>query len=358
MRVHLRTLIIFGLFICSSAFAAEMPGLFETEVIAQSQSLDDRNKAIKDALTIVLKRIVAGNNFLHDRAVKAAFADASRYVKQYQYSLIESNPQTNNGESNAKTMRVLFDEPGLLNLIKSGNLKIWGETRPETLVWLVVEERGHRSIFKPETMPEIDLALKNNAKKVGLPLLFPLMDIDEQRQISVNDVLSAYPQNLLAVSEHYGVVSILAGRVVKTDNCWKTDWAFYFDQGIVQWTNACGTLNEAVLTGLQGVYNKLSNYYAVKPYALEMNVVTLKISGILAMDDRERVTHYLKSLRMVKSVDWQIEHDGVDVFKVSFEGNRTDLEDNIGLGRVLNPQDHESMLTDELKYRLIAKRLP
>lgn len=348
-----RTLIIFGLFFCSALWAAEVPGLYETEVIAQSQSPDDRNSAIKEALTVVLKRIVAGNDIFNDRIVRTAITDASRYVKQYQFSLVESGTQLNN---NARNMRVLFDEQALLNLMKTGNLKIWGETRPETLLWLVVEENGQRSFFKPETMPEVDVAVKKLAKQSGLPLLFPLMDIDEQKQLSVNDVLSAYPDNLLAVSERYGVVSILAGRIVKTKDCWKTDWAFYFDQGIEQWTKSCGTLNDAILTGLQGVYSKLSNYYAVKSFAIEMNVVTLKISGILAMDDRDRITHYLKSLSMVKSVNCVSKDAGSDLCKISYEGSRTELEEILGLGRVLNPQDSDNPGTDELSYQLLPKR--
>jgi hypothetical protein len=357
MRVLFRTLIIYGLFFCPAIFAAEVPSLYETEIIAKSQSPDDKNSAFKDALTIVLKRIVAGNDILNDRIVRTALADAPRYVKQYQYSLVESGVQAGNSDNNARNMRVLFDEQSLLSLMKTGNIKIWGETRPETLLWLVVEENGQRSFFKPETMPEVDVAVKKLAKQTGIPLLLPLMDLDEQRQISVNDVLSAYPQNLLAASDRYGVVSILAGRVVKSSGCWKSDWAFYFDQRIEQWTKSCGTLNDAVLTSLQGVYSKLSNYYAVKPAAIEMNVVTLKISGILGTEDRERITHYLKSLSMVKSVNWLPGDAGIDRYKVSFEGDRAALEQVLGLGRVLNPLDVDNTGTDEISYRLLANHL-
>jgi hypothetical protein len=183
------------------------------------------------------------------------------------------------------------------------------------------------------------------------------MDIDEQRQLSVQDVLSAYPQHLLSASERYGVVSILAGRVVKDKNCWQSDWAFYFDQRVEQWTHDCGSLNEVILMGLQGVYGKLSNYYAVKPFTVvEKKKVTLKISGILTSDDRDRVLRYLKSLTMVTSVDWLTGSAGQDIYKVGFDGNRTDLEDRLALGRILNPQDHENAGTDELNYRLLSKR--
>ncbi len=114
-----RTLIIYGLFFCSKILAAEVPSLYETAVIAKSQSPDDRNNAIKDALTVVLKRIVAGNDILNDRMVRTALANAPRYVKQYQYSLMESGSQANNGNNTARSMRVLFDEPVLLNLMNN-----------------------------------------------------------------------------------------------------------------------------------------------------------------------------------------------------------------------------------------------
>jgi len=355
--VLLRTLLICVLTYACHALAAEVTGLFETQVIAGSQSSEDRNSAMQTALSIVLHRVAAGHDIAKDPSVRAALADAPRYVKQYQYALVESLWPASAGARSARTMRVLFDEPALINLLKSSNLKVWGETRPETLLWLVVEENSQRLFFKPETMPELDLAFKSLAKQQGLPLLYPLMDIDEQRQLSVQDVLSAYPQHLLSASERYGVVSILAGRVVKDKNCWQSDWAFYFDQRVEQWTHDCGSLNEVILMGLQGVYGKLSNYYAVKPFTVvEKKKVTLKISGILTSDDRDRVLRYLKSLTMVTSVDWLTGSAGQDIYKVGFDGNRTDLEDRLALGRILNPQDHENAGTDELNYRLLSKR--
>jgi len=358
MHVLLRSLIILGFFWCSKVLAAEVSSLYETAVIAKSQSAEDRDSAIKDALTIVLNRIVAGTDSLNDRVVRAVLSAAPRYVRQYQYSLVENGLPGSSSNRTARTMRVLFDEQALLRALKVGNLKIWGETRPETLLWLVIEENGQRTFFKPEAMPTVDAAVKSMAKQTGLPLLLPLMDLDEQKQLSVNDVLSAYPQHLLAASERYGVVSILAGRVAKSGDCWTMDWAFYFDQTIEQWSKPCGTLNDAFLSGLKGVYNKLSSYYAVKPYALEMNVVTLKISGILGMKDRERVSRYLNSLDMVKSANWIAEDNGLARYQVNFEGNQTDLEELLGLGRVLNPQDSEISGTNELGYRLLSERFP
>lgn len=348
-----RALIICGLFFSSNAFAAEVQGLYETEVIAKSQSVEDKNAAFKEALTSVLKRVMAGEDILHDSVVQVALADAGHFIKQYQYSLIESNSDEN---SSARIMRVLFNEQDVLNLMKTSRLKVWGETRPETLLWLVVEENGRRSFLRADMMPEVNNAVKKAAKQAGLPLLFPLLDMEEQQRISVSDVLSAYSKPLLTVSEGYGVVSILAGRVVKTEDCWKADWAFHFDENIEQWTLPCGTLNDAILIGMEGAYGRLSKYYAVKPDIHETGSVILKVSGSGGVNDRNRVVHYLNSLTMVKSAIWVGGEAGFNRYKVGFERSQHALEELLGIGRVLNPQGEDNTGTNELRYQLLPER--
>lgn len=348
-----RALLLCGCLASFSGFAAEVSGLYETEVIADSQAIADRDTAIRSALIMVLNRVMAGDNILHDSVVKTAIAEAPRFVKQSQFALHESGFGENN---NARTLRVLFDDVALLNQMKTSKLEVWEETRPETLLWLVVEENGQRTMFKPETMYEINNAVNKMAKQAGLPLLMPLQDLEEQRQISINDVLSAYPQRLLSVSERYGVVSVLAGRVVKSAECWKADWSFYFDDRIAQTETPCASLNDVVLAGMQSVYDRLSKYYAIKPYGLEIGTVTLVIGQVVDMEDKNRIMAYLKSLPMVKNVSWLGAEANQQRYKVSFNGDRSALEEILGLGRVLNPQDPESAGANELRYQLLPLR--
>ncbi len=346
----LRALLLCGLLVSHYGLATEISGLYETEVIAKSQSAEDKNTAIKSALSTVLSRVMAGSHVLQDPVVKIALMDAQRYVKQSQFSLGDQGFGAN---KNARTLRVLFDDVALLNLMKTSKLKVWTESRPETLLWLVVEDNGKRVFFKPETMHDLNIAVTTMAKQAGLSLLLPLQDLEEQRQIAVNDVLSAYPQRLLSASERYGVVSILAGRVVKSADCWKADWSFYFDNRIVQTETPCGPLNEAILAGMKNVYERLSNYYAVIPSGLELGNVTLKIARVNNDEDKNRVLTYLKSLPMVKNVNWLGNDIELQSYKVSFNGEQSALEEMLGLGRVLNPQDTDNYGTTELHYQLV-----
>lgn len=352
MSVLFRIFIVFGLSFWQPVFALEVSNLFETQVLANSQTVDDRDAAIKQAMAVVLQRVVAGNNILNDPTVQMALRQAPFYVKQYQYALVENGSDP---DSSARLMRILFDENSLLDLLKTGKQGVWTEVRPQTLVWLVVDDQGQRRFFKPEIMPRLDNALDKAAGLKGLPLIFPLLDLEERARISVNDVLSAYPQRLLDASERYDVVSILAGRVVNKQNCWQAEWAFYFDGTVSQWMQPCAALDATLLDGMAGAYDKLSHYYGVKPDVLEAGVVLLNVSGITGMEDIGRVADYLKSLPMVKTVQWVMVKNGFNQYKIHFEGDRRVLENQIGSGRMLRPSTKAGVEKNELSFGLVPE---
>ncbi|MFA5984619.1 MAG: DUF2066 domain-containing protein [Methylococcaceae bacterium] len=356
MRVNLSLMIICGLCFCQSVFSVEVNGLYETDVIANSLSPVDREDAVKRAFAVVLKRLVASGQVLQNPVLKSALMQPAPYVKQFQYALQEESLAETDAE--ARNLRVLFDEQAVLNLMKASQSRIWPDSRPETLVWLVVEDNGQRGFFRAETMPEVNAFIHQAAKQLGLPLLFPLLDLEEQQMVSINDVLSAYPQNLLTISQRYDVVSMLAGRLAKSKTCWKTDWAFYFNNAVVQWSSPCSSLEDAVLLGLQGVYQQLSQYYAVLPNSFEADSLTLKIAGVKGDEEQSRLTHYLKTMQHVKSVAWLGHDAGFDLYKVILEGKRQDFEELLGIGRVLNPKAvYPNGGTSELSYDLLPNQL-
>ncbi len=330
--------------------AVEVKGLYEVEVMAKSRSDEDRNKAIQEALAIVLGRVVAADKVTDVPVVKTAIAGASHYVRQFQYAMSAGKWQR---DERARLMRVLFDEQQLMELLRSGNVGIWSEIRPETLVWLVVEQGNQRRFYDAVIMPEIENALTRAAKLKGLPTIFPMLDLDEQRRISVSEVLSNDSVTLLAASERYDVVSILAGRIVAKGNCWEAEWALHFDEKIEQWANRCTTLNGATLSGMQGVYDVLSKYYGVKPDIAETGFLTLKIKGIKTMTDMVKVTEYLASLAEVKSVNWVSVQNGYNNYKIQYEGSESTLAEQLAATSLLTPVAGTESIRHELKYQLV-----
>jgi hypothetical protein len=239
--------------------------------------------------------------------------------------------------------------------MKSSKLGVWSEIRPEILIWLVVEKTNDRQLFKTGQMPDIEQALHDAAKQKALPLLLPLMDLEDRQKILVNDVLSAYSDHLFAASRRYDVPAILAGRVIKKGDCWLGEWTLYFDEKINQWSDNCQPLPSTLLGGIQGTYTILSKYYAVTVGMINTGVVTLRIKGVKGSTDRNRVTGYLHSLPMVKSVNWLNVLSGANLFEIRLAGNRRNFEEMLGLGRVLEPITKSNPGSDMLDYRLMSK---
>lgn len=254
--------LVFALSFSTQLPAVEVSGLYEIEIVANSQSAQDRTQAIKQALFAVLDRILVADDISKIPVVQEMLTSAQHYVKQFQFSLIAADEYS---DSDARLIRVQFDEDQILEVLRKGQVGIWSEIRPQTLLWLVVEENGSRQFYNADAMPDIESALALASKIKGVPMIYPMLDLEEQQRISVNEVLGTDSRNLLAASARYEVTSIMAGRLVKKGDCWQGEWAFYFDGKIKQWNAACQPLKATTLAGVKGAYDVLSNYYGIKP---------------------------------------------------------------------------------------------
>ncbi len=329
--------------------AADVEGLFETEVIARSLSAGDRKLAIQEAMRIVLSRVVAGEHAKQTGVVDSAVAGAENYVRQYQYAMISNGWHDDGG---SRLMRVEFNETQLLELLRSGDVGIWSEIRPETLTWLVVERRGKRRFYDADAMPELENVLTRAARLKGLPLIFPILDLDEQRRIAVSEVLSSDSTQLQAASARYGTVSVLAGHLVERDGCWRAEWTHFFNSGIRQWAGGCLALGDAVLNGMQGVYDTLSEYYGVKPENADKGLAVVKIKGIKTTDDRNRISAYLDSITLIKSVTWVNVEDDVNIYQIRYEGDAGHLAEALASNGPLTPVKLPGLDRRDFVYQL------
>lgn len=347
MKLWIRVFFICLLMTHQNLHAVQVERLYEAEVIAQSGSSEDRDLAIKQALQRVLLRILAGDNILQDDMVKAVLANASDYVSEYQYSLAEAEHQ------NARLLRVLFNEPLLINTFRPTTKGLWNEIRPRTLVWLVVEDQNGAHFFDPDKMPEVDWALKKASRQKKIPVLMPMQDLTEKRVLSISDVLSAYSEHLLEVSVRYEVVSTLAGKIVKHGKCWKAEWTLYFDAKIQQWRSPCSSVADVTLSGLQGVYNRLSKVYAAKPESTSIDSIILKVSGIKRLKEVGQVRDYLEKLPMIKTATWLATEGNYNQYRIFYQGETSDLNNMLSVGRVLKSEGGSKQNSKEITYQFL-----
>ena len=265
MKQLIRFLVLYFTLAAQYVAAVEVKSLFATEVIARSQSREDRNSALREALVIVFNRVGAGKEMMLDPGVREALNNAASYVNQYQYVLTADG----SGVNSPRKMRVSFDEAAVIELMRSRGLAAWSKIRDDVLVWLVIKQHDKQTLLDVEQDAKINKALQFAAQLKGIPVLLPLMDLEERRLVSVGDIGGANREKLLTASQRYDMAAILSGKIVKQRSCWRSEWTLSFNDKVEQWTVPCENLSANLSTAFQGVYEHLFDFYAVKLSQLE-----------------------------------------------------------------------------------------
>ncbi len=198
--------------------AATVQDLYETRVPTAGEDLASRNQAIADALALVMVKLTG-----RDPApgVAELAPQAAGFVQQFRFERV-MGPE---GQADSR-LWVRFDKTGLDRAMRQRGLPLWGDSRPGVLVWLAAEQGGARELVSPE-MP-LAKALRDAADARGLPVQWPLLDLEDQSRLSAADVWSDYSEGIEQASSRYNQPLVLAGRLrqVAADH-WEARWSLY-----------------------------------------------------------------------------------------------------------------------------------
>ena len=188
-----------------SAHATQHVVVNEAQIPVSDQSQKTRAYAVKEALTQVMVKVSGNTAVLQNPGVRAALRTPEAYLRSYRFSY-----------SGNDTFYVAeFDNTKLIELLKREGLPLWGERRPETIVWLATETDDNERIILDESTPTpVGEMLINTAKTRGVPVSLPLMDLTDSASISIYDVWGRFVQSLTA-SQRYGVDNIIGARLYK-----------------------------------------------------------------------------------------------------------------------------------------------
>ena len=207
-----------GLWATSIVLSALVSGHVEATQVIQTniaaiavddQSQRSQDSALKSAFKQVMIKITGTKDALHNPGVKAALRTPQAYLRSYRFDFQEG-----------ETLYVAeFDKIKLNELLQREGLPLWGERRPETLLWLATEdsESGERQLLDETTPSEMREHLSAKAKERGLPLSFPLMDLTDRSTISIYDVWGRFVQSLTQASNRYSVDNVIGARVYKNE---------------------------------------------------------------------------------------------------------------------------------------------
>jgi len=329
---------LFGLLSWSllTPLAAEpVKDLYVAQVPVQGQGSEARSEAIRQALAQVIVKVSGSRQATGGPQLKKLLARSSRYVEQYRYRLAEGRVGVDKGAS-GRLLWVKFDERAVNRLLRSQGLVVWGRVRPSLLLWIGLEEGGHRRLMQPELEPALRSALQRTARQRGVPVLLPLMDLQDRNGLKVSDLWGGFEQEIRRASRRYQPDVILAGHLRQVGRGdWRGDWTLLQPGADRVWSTRGPGKSAAAVAGLQRAVDELAAQYAPRTGNQESLRLRLRISGMRNLADYILVKDYLHSLGMIERLDLLAAEGDHVSFLAQVRDGREPLKRDIMLGGVL-----------------------
>ncbi|WP_414830759.1 DUF2066 domain-containing protein [Alteromonas sp. H39] len=179
------------------------------QVQVENQNQSTQQQASREALKQVLIKMSGTTTAPENAGVKTAVRSPGQYLRSYRFDDIDGQLY----------YIAEFDQQALLTLLRREGLPVWGNRRPETILWLAVEnDNGQRDIVEEAQSDVISQAVRETARSRGIRVSLPLMDLTDNQAIAIYDIWGRFPQALIKASSRYGVDYIIGARLYKNNN--------------------------------------------------------------------------------------------------------------------------------------------
>ncbi len=345
----------------SVAVAAEVTGLYQASVPAESRDNErQRIRAFAAGMQEALVRLTGHNDVASEASVQAALASPQSYVESWAYRTLTST----DGTAPQLMIDMSFYQAEIQRLLDNAGIPVWPSSRPETLVWLIVQdELGQRvtADLNAVTGAEAMQALQAAALKQGLPVLGPLWDFEDLTVMRPELLWTLDESTLRLASARYRYDSILAVRILESVTGQVVAKAVHLFRDRVQQVEAFDSdLDSFFADTTAMVARELADNYAVRLTSTAAGstqaekLMLLSVDGVNGLADYADLLHYLEGVAGVSDLQVREVDGGQLLFSLNAAGQVRQLVENLALGRKLQAVADPAMGSDgyfRLQYR-------
>jgi len=309
--------------------ARDVSGLYNASVAVKDRSPAERSRASSAALAEVLVKLTGNRRTPNDASARPLLARASTLLLQYAYG---------NAPDGTLTLNAHFDEHVLERELEERGIGTWGKQRPDTVVFLVIDDAQGRTLVGGEAPGKLGDALKHKADARALPVVLPLMDIEESSQLSNAQDWQTLSEGAVTLASRYGAAAVLVGLLHEANPVvWEVRWRLDIDGETLEWTQE-GALAEAVVEeGVDALGDALARRYAEPGMLAGAERVSLAVVGVNTAADYARLSRYLDTLDSISALFLRSVDNQRVVYEVTARGGRAALAQSIAFGQVLAP---------------------
>ena len=331
---------------------ATVKDLYQTQVPVADQQEAARNKAASAGMADVLVKVSGSRTVLRNEEIQRAMQSGSRYLSRFSYNKNPEPVTTEEGEELAYLVELLYRKNAIMDLLTISNEPIWAESRPATLIWMVVDDlENGRRLPLADDLSDIRQITEEQAVRRGLPVIWPIYDLQEQSALTLDQLWQADNQAVLGASMRYEADGVLQGRLLgASDGVWRTAWEYSFGDSTTYWDSECEELADCVAVPIDAVAEILAARYALISTD-DGNQVTLQVDGLDSFDDYGDVLFYFKKLIAVSNVELASVKGTSFTFVLRLNTDQEKLQELIGLNDRLAPLQDSAVASGNLYYQ-------
>ena len=309
--------IILNINFSKDGYAMVVDSLYTIELQAADKTLNERNALFLQSFEQVLLRLVREPSISTMPSIQVAKEQIDKYVSSFLYKdILDSN-------TNALfKLKITFNEKMINSLLKEANIPYLGKNRPVILTWLLVEANNGFKLAGEQEQEFFISKLEKLAIENSIPLVFPLLDIEDLSKIQNIDVFNSGTISFEEFSIKYNADLILIGKVSHFAGQWYGKWNM-LGNNYSEWNINATELDELYnqLVNILKI-NLINNYAANIADQNNDNVINMKIMGISSIENYFNILNYLKGLSLVSLVKVIEITDNDMVFGLNIHGEK------------------------------------
>lgn len=351
MRHLLKQSSFFALFILGTfilpVHAERVANLYSASWPVENQSTEVREKAMQNAFAEVLIRVSGNKQVIEDPQVREALPNAQNYMRQYSYKRLSAEEQM--VYEKPLLLIATFDSQSIETILKDSSLPIWSENRPSGTYWIAIEEDGNRRVAT-DANDSVAIALNRAAGRRGLPIMLPMMDLEDKSVVTVGDIWGRFTAPVKRASERYNADYVVVGQLSQSGEQWFGRWSMELAGSVEHLSSTASSKQRVVADLVDQIADKLASRLSAV-LSGEVLSVEIYVENIQNLEAYAGARNYLTNLGLTESVRvLQVKQDAV-LFEVRVLTSPQNLIDAINIGNNLRRIPNDLGLGGRYNFR-------
>ncbi|MGE3775271.1 MAG: DUF2066 domain-containing protein [Gammaproteobacteria bacterium] len=327
------------------AHAATVGGLYSAVVSVADRSAAESERGVARALAVVLKKVTGRSDILDAAAGRALLGNAQRYVTVIGH-------EAGGNDVDGWRLRVDFDARAVAGALRERGVVLWGQQRPQTYAWILLDDADGRRFVPDEKYPELREAVDAQAVERAIPLARGGVDpalAAGLASLPAEELLTALVGDAAPPAETPAsptpVVASpvqppkLGGVLSSTDGlAWQGRWRIVIDGEVTEFETTGDSPHAAATAGIERAADALGAHFANPAvFGGVVAAFALTVQGVQSAGDYGRAFSLLRGLDTVTALGVQRVTGHEVLFQVSARGGLPAVAESLRLTSTLLP---------------------